>query len=135
LFIDARNIYSQVDRSHREFTPAQIEYIANIVRLYHNKPIENIEGGGDLLKTVFSEDTYQDVPGLCKVASIKEIEAQGWSLNPGRYVGTKIEEFDEEDFWETFTALNSELSQLNEQAQQLERAIEENYLLLVSGNE
>jgi len=135
LFIDARNIYSQVDRSHREFTPAQIEYIANIVRLYHNNPIENIEGGGDLLKTVFPEDKYQDVPGLCKAVSIKEIEAQGWSLNPGRYVGTKLEEFDEEDFWEAFTALNSELSQLNEQAQQFERAIEENYLLLVGGNE
>ena len=26
-------------------------------------------------------------PGLCKVATIDEIEAQGWSLNPGRYVG------------------------------------------------
>ena len=33
------------------------------------------------------EPKYADVPGLCKVATIKEIEAQGWSLNPGRYVG------------------------------------------------
>ena len=30
---------------------------------------------------------FADVPGLCKAATIKEIEAQGWSLNPGRYVG------------------------------------------------
>jgi type I restriction enzyme M protein len=135
LFIDARNIFSQIDRAHREFTPPQIEYIANIVRLHHNKPIENMEGGGDLLKEVFPENTYQDVPGLCKVASINEIESQGWSLNPGRYIGTKIEEFDEEDFWETFTALKNEFNQLNEQAYQLERAIEENYLLLVGSNE
>jgi type I restriction enzyme M protein len=31
--------------------------------------------------------TYADVAGLCKVATLKEIEGQGWSLNPGRYVG------------------------------------------------
>ena len=31
--------------------------------------------------------TYADTPGLCKAATLAEIEAQGWSLNPGRYVG------------------------------------------------
>ena len=34
LFIDARNIYHQIDRAHRDFLPADIEFIANIVRLY-----------------------------------------------------------------------------------------------------
>ena len=36
----------------------------------------------------FPDGTYVDVPGLCKVATLAEIEAQGWSLNPGRYIGT-----------------------------------------------
>ncbi|MDP4132827.1 MAG: class I SAM-dependent DNA methyltransferase [Bacillota bacterium] len=135
LFIDARNTFTQIDRAHREFSLAQIEYIANIARLYHNKPIENLEGGADLLKELFPDKKYQDIPGLCKVATIDEIEAQGWSLNPGRYVGTQIEEFNEEDFLESLTALNAELQQLNQQAQQIERAIEENFLLLVNGNE
>jgi len=27
------------------------------------------------------------MPGLCRAATLKEIEAQGWSLNPGRYMG------------------------------------------------
>jgi type I restriction-modification system DNA methylase subunit len=31
--------------------------------------------------------TYRDIAGLCKTATLKEIEAQGWALNPGRYVG------------------------------------------------
>ncbi|MEA5026965.1 MAG: class I SAM-dependent DNA methyltransferase [Erysipelotrichaceae bacterium] len=135
LFIDARDIYTQVDRAHREFTNGQVECIANIARLYHNKPIENLEGGGDLINELFPEGKYQDIAGLCKVTTIDEIEKQGWSLNPGRYVGTQTENFDEEDFWETFTSLNTELGLLNEQAQQLEKAIEENFLLLVSGNE
>lgn len=133
LFIDARNIFTQVDRAHREFSHAQVEYIANIVRLYHNKPTENMEGGADLLQELFPDGKYQDVLGLCKVATIDEIEAQGWSLNPGRYVGTPVEEFDEEDFYERFISLHSELRKLNEEAHQIERAIEENFLLLVNG--
>ena len=135
LFIDARSIFTQIDRAHREFSPAQVEYIANIVRLYHNKEVENRKGGGDLLAQNFTDGKYHDVAGLCKVATIDEIEAQGWSLNPGRYVGTVTEDFDEENFWETFSSLNSELQQLNSEAQELERAIEENFQLLVSGNE
>lgn len=135
LFIDARNIFTQVDRAHREFSDQQLEYIANIVKMYHNKNIENHFGSAELLQEQFPDGVYQDVAGLCKVASIEDIEAQGWSLNPGRYVGTAVEEFDEEDFFESFMALNAELLQLNEQAQQIERTIEENFLLLVSENE
>ena len=40
LFIDARNIYKQIDRAHREFIPAQIEFISNIVRLYRREELE-----------------------------------------------------------------------------------------------
>ncbi|MEG3058988.1 type I restriction-modification system subunit M [Anaerorhabdus sp.] len=135
LFIDARNTFTQVDRAHREFSDAQLEFLANIVRMYQNKDIENHFNSAELLQEQFPNGKYQDVAGLCKVASIADIEAQGWSLNPGRYVGTQVEEFDEEDFFDSFTALNAKLLQLNEQAQQIERAIEENFLLLVNGNE
>jgi type I restriction-modification system DNA methylase subunit len=34
LFIDARHVFRQIDRAHRDFTPAQIELLANIVRLW-----------------------------------------------------------------------------------------------------
>src|SRR5229473_1887965 len=44
LFIDARHIYKQVDRAHREFTPEQIEFVANIVRLYRDEAIEITSG-------------------------------------------------------------------------------------------
>ena len=135
LFIDARIIFTQIDRAHREFSDTQIEYIANIVRLYHNKDVENLEGGADLLKEHFANGKYVDVPGLCKVAAIKDIEAQGWSLNPGRYVGTETAEYDEEDFFESFSALHTEFMRLSKQAQKIERSIEQNFLLLVNRNE
>ena len=91
LFIDARHIYRQVDRAHREWTPAQIGFLANIVRLYRGEALDFTVGGDEAeakLKEVFGKKPkYADVPGLCSAATLKEIEAQGWSLNPGRYVG------------------------------------------------
>ncbi len=42
LFVDARQIFKQIDRAHREFAPEQIEYIANIVRLYRGEPVETL---------------------------------------------------------------------------------------------
>ncbi|MCC3600059.1 MULTISPECIES: hypothetical protein [unclassified Microcoleus] len=42
---------------------------------------------------------YRDVARLCKIATLDEIEAQGWSSTPGRYVGVaqrqEAEDFDE----------------------------------------
>jgi type I restriction enzyme M protein len=81
LFLDARHIYRQIDRAHREFTPEQIEFLANIVRLYREEQPENLHGGGELVEEKFPEETYRDIPGLCKAAILKDIEAQGWSLN------------------------------------------------------
>jgi len=87
LFLDARQIYDQIDRAHREFTPEQIELLANIVRLYRGEKKENKHGSAKMMADKFPNRKYMDIPGLCKVATVKEIEAQGWSLNPGRYVG------------------------------------------------
>ena len=44
LFIDARHTFRQVDRAHRKFSPKQIEYLANIVRLYRGEKPEFVAG-------------------------------------------------------------------------------------------
>ena len=126
LFIDARKIYNQIDRAHREFLPEQIEFIANIVRLYRGEDIETMHGSEKITKETFPNGKYQDVAGLCKVATLKEIEEQGWSLNPGRYVGVMGEEQDEFDFKERIEELNEELETLNTEAKKLEEQISEN---------
>ena len=132
LFIDARHIYRQVDRAHRDWTPAQIGFIANLVGLYRGEALDAPKvGAGETaakLIEVFGETpTYRDVPGLCKAASLAEIEAQGWSLNPGRYVGVAPgEEVSDEDFKEQLEALNEELESLNAQARELEQTIAAN---------
>jgi type I restriction enzyme M protein len=131
LFIDARHIYRQVDRAHRDWTPAQIGFIANLVRLYRGEALDLTVGGEETavkLKEVFGEQpAYADVPGLCKAATLAEIEAQGWSLNPGRYVGVAPgEEVSDEDFKTQLEVLNEELEGLNAQARELEQTIAAN---------
>jgi type I restriction enzyme M protein len=126
LFLDARNIFSQVDRAHREFTPQQIEYLANIVRLYRGEETENKQDSLTLMKQKFPEDKYTDILGLCKAATLKEIESQGWSLNPGRYVGVTEGEPDDFDFNERLEELNEELEKLNSEAHELEKTISVN---------
>ena len=151
LFIDARHIYRQVDRAHREWTPAQISFIANLVRLYRCEALDFTLGGDEArskIEEVFatilsiaaespasygsdaddaSSAAYRDIPGLCKAATLKEIEAQGWSLNPGRYVGVAAgEAVSDEDFKAQLETLNEELELLNAQARELEATIASN---------
>jgi type I restriction enzyme M protein len=124
LFVDAREVFRQVDRAHREFTEEQLEFLANTVRLYRGEEPEFASGENALFLERFPDGAYADVKGLCKVATIEEIEAQGWSLNPGRYVGTKVEELDEEVFEEKLGAAHAELRSLGARARELEEGVD-----------
>ncbi|MFH1023565.1 MAG: class I SAM-dependent DNA methyltransferase [Planctomycetota bacterium] len=131
LFIDARNIFRQIDRAHREWTLAQIGFLANVVRLYRGEELDFTLGGGECeakIKEVFGKKPkFAPVAGFCKAVTLKEIEAQGWSLNPGRYVGVAAGEVvSDEDFKEQFRTLNEELEILNTQARGLEKTIAKN---------
>ena len=209
LFIDARNIFRQIDRAHREFTEEQIQNIATIVRLYRgekerftelvnkyqlqaesqNPDIEqwketvgelkekllqqemeavdlpetdtkNLKGlknqknkwGKDLeeaerqlknfeekqqyylaqidwLQERFPNGVYEDVTGLCKAATLAEIEEQDWSMNPGRYVGVVIEEdgLTEEEFLAEMKERKIQLQYLSDKSFLLNNRITENF--------
>jgi type I restriction enzyme M protein len=126
LFIDARHTFRQIDRAHREFTPEQIEFLSNIVRLYRGEKAEAEAGSGELMKKNFPKGKYADVLGLCSVATMDEIEAQGWSLNPGRYVGVAERAADEFEFVVRLEELNEELETLNVKAREVEERISSN---------
>jgi len=126
LFIDARNTYNQVDRAHRNFKPEQLEFLSNIVRLYRGNDVETGKNSQELMDASFPDGKYEDVKGLCKIATIEEIEEQGWSLNPGRYVGVAEEEDDGVDFKERLGELHDELEKLNAEARVLEAKISHN---------
>lgn len=222
LFIDARNIFRQIDRAHREFTEEHIQNIAAIVRLYRGETIrlkellkkydlkatefeeeakkllpavmnavnefekarlnlysiqKKIETGKgdtrqlqneqakatrelnrlqkekeelekkqkamvdkhlyyfaqiDWLNERFPNGKYEDVTGLCKSATLAEIEEQDWSLNPGRYVGVVIEEdgLTEEEFVDEMKQRHQQFNSLNIKAKDFENLIEQNLKLL-----
>ncbi|HAL39397.1 MAG TPA: hypothetical protein DCP03_15315 [Polaromonas sp.] len=123
LFLDARPFFKQVTRSTREFTPEQLELLANVVRLHRGEAPEFDAGSQALLIDRFPGGVYADVAGLCKAASRAEIEAQGWSLNPGRYVGVGARAADEFDFVERLEELNEGLELLNIEASDLQAQI------------
>jgi type I restriction enzyme M protein len=138
LFIDTRHIYRQVDRAHRDWTYSQIGFIANLVRLYRGEAPDLTMGGEETaakLQEIFGQQyAYADIPGLCKAATKAEIEAQGWSLNPGRYVGVAPgDEVSDEDFRAQLEALNEELEDLNAQARKLEKTVASNVAGILEG--
>jgi type I restriction enzyme M protein len=77
------------------------------------------------LQERFPKAEYEDVTGLCKLASPTEVKEQDYSLNPGRYVGVVIEEDgkSEEEFVSELLAMQEELAGLNEAARELEKVI------------
>lgn len=211
LFIDARNIFRQIDRAHREFTEEQIQNMATIVRLYRGeterltalldkyktqakslnsdlydleitmkelkeklKQLDSTENSSpanqknqknqknqssrqleaaekqykDLhdkqlyfeaqilwLTERFPNGVYEDVTGLCKAATLAEIEEQDYSLNPGRYVGVVIEEdgLTEEEFLTEMNLRHLTLNELNNKAHLLENLIAENLKSIGNG--
>jgi type I restriction enzyme M protein len=76
----------------------------------------------------FPKAEYEDVTGLCKLASPADVKEQEYSLNPGRYVGVVIEEDGktEEEFISEMLTLDDELAKLNVAAEKLEVDISEN---------
>ena len=106
LFIDAREMGVMIDRRHRELTDEEINKIAGTYHAFRG------EGG-----------KYEDIAGFCKAVNIEEIKKQGYILTPGRYVGTKETEEDDELFEEKMKRLTTELSKQMAEEKRLDEEI------------
>ena len=112
LFINAQDIFTEIDRAHSTWTDEQIQEIASIVRRYRKE-----EG----------EATYKDTKGRCKVATLDDIRANDYSLNPGRYVEIVEKEMSDVDFEARMKELMSEFTNLTTEAHKLENKITEDW--------
>ena len=83
LFIDARKIFHQIDRAHRDWLPEQIEFLANIARLYRGEEVETAGGPRTCIAESFPDGAYIDVPGLCAVATLERSRSRAGASIPG----------------------------------------------------
>ncbi|MDZ7829371.1 MAG: N-6 DNA methylase [Halofilum sp. (in: g-proteobacteria)] len=123
LFIDARHIYRQIDRAHRDWLPEQIEFLANIVRLYSGSTADELDQGSKPLLTEQAlTEAMSMYPDYARWRLRNEIEAQGLVAEPRRYVGSAAREAEDVDFAERLEELAEELEVLNAEAKELEDA-------------
>ncbi len=111
LFIDARKLGKMIDRVHRELTDEEIKRIAETYHTWRGDEETN---------------KYADVSGFCKSATLEDIQAQGYILTPGRYVGIEDIEDDGIAFEERMEQLSTELSEQFTKSEQLDAAIKKN---------
>lgn len=107
LFIDASNLGYMKTRVQRDFREEDIEKIEKIYKNWRKK------------------ENYEDIAGFCKSATRQEIEAHGFVLTPGRYVGIVHEEEDDIAFEEKMAELTATLSQQMAQEKILDEEIKE----------
>ena len=111
LFIDARNMGTMTDRTHKELTTDDISEIA---KTYHAWRGEAKDGD------------YQDIAGYCKAAKFEDIKANDYVLTPGRYVGVAEEADDGIAFESKMQALTNTLFEQMGKAEELDKAIKQN---------
>ncbi len=105
LFIDARQLGTMETRVLKVFTDEDIAKIADTVQSWKTGKV------------------YEDVTGFCKSASLEEIERNGFSLTPGRYVGASADEIDLEPFPEKLNRLAQSLEKLGDESKTLDKKI------------
>lgn len=112
LFINAQDIFTEIDRAHSTWTDEQIAEIAGIVRRYRKEK---------------GYEKYQNIKGRCKVVTLDEVRTNYYSLNPGRYVEIVEKEMDDVDFETRMKELMGDFTSLTKEAHRLEQKIMEDW--------
>ena len=108
LFMDARNMGTLVDRTHRELTDEDIRKVADTYHAWRGQD---------------GCSAYEDVAGFCKAVNVEEVWKHGYVLTPGRYVGIEEAEDDDEPFDEKMARLTEQLSGQFAKSRELESEI------------
>lgn len=117
LFIDAREMGSMVDRTLKELTNDDISHITQTYHVWRGEEVKSED---------VANDTYQDIAGYCKSATLVEMKANDYVLTPGRYVGAAEIEDDGIPFETKMTKLSQTLYSQMGQAEELDKAIRKN---------
>jgi len=108
---------------YKKALEARREGLASAIR----ERIELTLDEGHWLVSKFKDGVYADIPGLCKIAALAEVEEKNWSLTPGAYVGVAEVEDDGVDFAERMREIHAELLSLQAESNALMDKIAKNF--------
>ena len=111
LFIDARKIFTSIDRAHNELSVEQIQKISGTYHSFIGKK---------------GYPKYKNILGYCKVVTKEEIAKSDYVLTPGRYVGAEDTKDDDEPFLDKMKRLTTEYAGLTEESAKLDKKIHKN---------
>ena len=109
LFIDLRQWGEPFEKKYIQFSPEQIQQIADN---FHHWQCED------------HEQTYQNIAEYCYSASLDEIEQKGWSLVPSKYIEFKNRD-EQIDFDAKMRQLQGELRELLQQEEESKQQLKE----------
>jgi type I restriction enzyme M protein len=121
LMIDARNTFRKVNQTINDFSPEQLEGLTTIVKSYRGEFVDF--GSNAWLTKTFPNTKYENIEGLCKIASIDEIKENNFSLTPGRYVGFSSQIDENFDYIGRINEIHVELDKLNNENKTLMKNI------------
>jgi len=114
LFVDARDLYKSIDRTQNTLEEENINKIVKKVRAYRGE-----EG-----------EEYEDEKGFCKVVETEDIADNRYIITPGRYVGVKKQDGDEEPFDVKMERLSANIRENFQKSSELQEKIEQNLEVL-----
>jgi type I restriction enzyme M protein len=115
LFIDAREEYESINRTQNVLQDEHINRIGEKFQAYRGEA---------------EADEYDDEKGFCKVAEIEDISDNRYIVTPGRYVGVKEQDGDDEPFEVKMERLSADLRENFQKSNELQDRIEENLEVL-----
>jgi type I restriction enzyme M protein len=121
LFIDARNLGTMLDRTHKELTAEDIQKIACNYHAWRSLP-----SSLNSQPSTKNSSAYADIRGFCNSACLEDIRGHGHVLTPGRYVGAEEAEEDGEPFAQRMKRLTATLEEQFAESAKLEKAIRAN---------
>lgn len=124
LMIDARHTFRKVNSTINDFSDEHLEGLTALINSFRGDEL-GVSEDNEWFNEHFPDGRYQDVEGLCKVVDLDDIKEQDYSLTPGRYVGVKIDIDMDFDYKGRIIEIRSELSELNIEAIELMKAIQE----------
>ncbi|MFC7027869.1 N-6 DNA methylase [Halomicroarcula sp. GCM10025324] len=109
LFVDATDLFETVSRTQNRLTEDHIQKISEAVQAYRGED---------------QAGKYEDERGFCKVATREDISDNRYIVTPGRYVGVREENGDEEQFEKKMERLSADLREMFQESNELQKKID-----------